>query len=149
MGQLYAGTAKQSWAKPTVTVNGGSYQNVGAIAGSCRQMGFISDCWANASGLSAGGDLHTGGIVGRLDQGAVSNCFTLGAGRLGGGNAIAFQSWNDGAVAASADMTGIAQSAKDLFLQSCGWDFADVWDKSGAYPRLRSCDPTAQRAAQA
>lgn len=148
VGQLYAGAIQQCWAKPTVSVNGGSYQNIGAIAASCRAMASISDCWANASGLASGGDLHAGGITGRLDQGTVSNCYTLGAAALGDGNAIAYQSWNDGTVTASTDMTGIAPDARAQFLKTCGWDLAAVWDASGTDPLLRGCDRDAQLAAQ-
>lgn len=148
VGQLYSGFVRESWAKPSLSIRGGEYQNLGGIAGSCRTLGSITDCWVNAANCqAAGGDVHVGGITGRLDQGTVSRCYTLGATALGSGNAIAYQSWNDGSVTASTDMTGIAKSVRDLFYQNCGWDFAAVWDKSGAYPILRNCN-AAQRAAQ-
>lgn len=149
IGQLNSGTLERCWAKPTVLVDSGDsvFQNAGAITGACYDYGSISDCWANAAGVAAGGTRHSGGITGRL-AGSVSNCFTLGSSSVETENAIAFVDWNSGSVTASTDMTGVSQKDRDEFLKSCGWNFTDIWDRSGAYPVLRNCGGAPQRTAQ-
>lgn len=146
VGQVNGGTVKGCWAKPVVTIlNGGSFENVGAIAGSCRIRASITDCWANAVGVDMGGNLHAGGITGRL-EGAVANCYVIGASQFESCDAITFQEWNDGTLSSCADFTDAA--AKAPFLKACGWDFTNVWDAGGTYPILRGCDRAAQQRAQ-
>lgn len=146
-GNLTSGQIYSSWAKPTISISNSAMSNIGGIAGSCYEGGILRDCWANASSLTQGNGLRTGGITGRL-LGQVSNCYAIGTGALGNGNAIVFEGWNDGTVTACANMTGMTQAKKEAFYASCGWDFAAIWDKGGSLPLLRSCDPTAQQAAQ-
>ena len=146
VGQLTGGTVKGCWSKPTVSIlDGGSFENVGAIAGSCRIRASITDCWANVADIEVGGNLHAGGITGRL-EGTVTNCYVIGASQFESCDAITFQKWNTGTVSSCADLT--ETTANTPFLKACGWDFTNVWDTSGAYPVLRGCDRIAQQRAQ-
>lgn len=147
VGNLSSGQIRSSWAKPTISNAGNGMSNIGGIAGACYEGGSITDCWTNAASCYSGGSLRTGGIVGRL-KGTISNCYAVGAGKLGSKNAIAFAQWNDGSVTASVDLTNRSAAQKQAFYKSCGWDFLSIWDQSGINPILRRCSAANQRAAQ-
>ncbi|USF26846.1 hypothetical protein N510_001779 [Firmicutes bacterium ASF500] len=147
-GQLSPAIIRTSWAKPTVTIKGPTYQNIGGITGSCYYNSIIEDCWANAQGCSVEGSLRTGGIVARVSDGMIANCYTLGTEKLSPKNAIAFADWNDGTISSCADLGRASQSERNQFYRSCGWDFSKIWDKNQTYPTLRDCDTANQLAAQ-
>ena len=145
------GTIRGCWAKPTVSIaKGFDYQNTGSIAGALyNNQSKIQDCWGDASGCPVSRDgEHCGGIVGRVRDGSVSNCWVLGAGNFAPKDAISYASWTSGPVTGCVDMTALSPGERRTFLAACGWDFDTVWDRSGAYPILRSCDAAAQRAVQ-
>ncbi len=143
-GQVVASAVKSSWAKPTLSVSNSSLQNLGGIAGACYENGSITNCWANAEGVGSGGDIHAGGIVGRLRGSSVSNCYVLSASALGSANAIVCESWNDGVVDSSYDFTGKSKAQIDTVLQSSGWDLDRVWETGEPNPTLRAIEKRIQ-----
>ncbi len=148
-GQVATGAIQGCWAKPTVSIaKGDNYQNTGSIAGCLSEWAKIQDCWGDASDCQVSKDgEHCGGIVGRM-WGSVSNCWVLGAENFAPKDTISYASWTSGPVTGCVDMTALSSEKREAFYGSCGWDFDAVWDKSGAYPILRSCDAVAQRTAQ-
>lgn len=149
VGQFYAGVVRSSWARPTVSIaKDSNFQNTGSIAGCMDYRAELRDCWGDASGCQVSeGREHCGGIVGRM-WGSVSNCWVLGAEGFAPENAISFASWTSGPVTGCTDMTALSPEERKAFLDTCGWDFETVWDRSGAYPILRGCDAAAQREIQ-
>lgn len=140
VGQINAATVRSSWAKPTLSNENSGILNIGSIAGACYENGTISDCWSNADACQISDHHHTGGITGRLRGAAVSNCYVLGAEKLGAGNAIVYNDWNDGIVTDCTDLTGVSKAQTDMFCRDSGWDFERVWEQGEAYPTLRGCD---------
>lgn len=155
VGQNCAGTVRSCWAQPVITISGTYiFKNQGGICGAVydgngRTIALIENCWAEVSNCpSSPEDGHYGGIVARVSNCAVSNCFVLGTDGYAPENAITYASWTSGTVTGCADFTGTTQSQREAFYTSCGWDFETVWDNAGNYPILRGCDAEAQRAAQ-
>lgn len=149
VGQIDEGMVRGCWASPTVFIaTSSTFQNTGSIAGCLSESARVQDCWGNASGCQVSeGREHCGGIVGRM-WGSVSNCWVLGAEGFAPENAISFASWTFGPVTGCGDMTALSPEERKAFLDTCGWDFETVWDRSGAYPILRGCDAAPQREAQ-
>lgn len=150
VGQIFCGTVRASWAKPSISVEGHpAFQNTGGIAGSLHYQARIEDCWSNASSCPvSNGPEHRGGISGRM-WGGISNCYAIGAEKFAAKDGISFAQWTSGPVTNCLNMTAASQAERQAFYRTCGWDFDAVWDKSGTYPILRGCDAAAQRAAQA
>lgn len=152
VGHFAAGTIRQCWAAPTVqiTANAHTFQNLGGIAGSTyqRDESHLTDCWVDASGLSVpDGGGHYGGITGRLN-GEVARCFVLGNESFAPENAISYASWTDTKPTNCFSMAGKTAGDLAAFYETCGWNFAAVWDNSGTYPILRALPAEPQRAAQ-
>lgn len=154
VGQVHAGTIQQSWSKPTLRVVTDSryiYQNLGGIAGSGAgtRESHITDCWTDVSGLMIPEDGgHYGGIAGRLGA-EVARCFVLGNEDFAPENAISYASWTDVDPTNCFAMAGKTAGDLAAFYETCGWNFAAVWDNSGTYPILCALPAEAQRAAQA
>lgn len=155
VGQNNAGTIRNCWAKPTISISGTYiFKNQGGICGAAynyygKSIASIEDCWAEVSNCrSLLGDGHYGGIVARVSDCTVSNCFVLGTEGYAPQNAITYASWTTGAVSGCANLTGGDRAQREEFYNACGWDFETVWDRSGAVPILRGCDAQAQRAVQ-
>lgn len=157
VGQNNAGTIRNCWAKPTISMSGSYtyiFKNQGGICGALYNDGgssiaSIEDCWAEVSGCQPlPGDGHYGGIVARAWTCTISNCFVLGTEGYAPKNAISYDSWTTGTVSGCADLTGSGRAQWEEFYNACGWDFETVWDRSGAVPILRVCDAQAQRAVQ-
>lgn len=152
VGHFAAGTIHRCWAAPTVqiTANAHTFQNLGGIAGSTyqRDESHLTDCWVDVSGLSVpDGGGHYGGITGRLN-GEVARCLVLGNEGFAPENAISYASWTDVEPTNCFSMAGKTAGDLAAFYQTCGWNFAAIWDNSGPYPVLRALPAGPQRAAQ-
>lgn len=153
IGQHFAGVVRSCWAKPVISVEDKDsyhFHNVGAVVGKAVEIGSVSDCWGDASGVdvkTTSGLYHYGGIMGRQDT-KLTNCFVLGNSRLAPENAISYKPWSFADVVNCVDLTNATAEQRKAFYESCGWDFETVWDNSGVYPILRGCDADAQREAQ-
>lgn len=145
-GQLSPAILRASWASPRITLESPSYQNAGGIAGSAYYGSTVENCWANARGCASGGQLHSGGIVGRLSDSAVSSCYALGTGKFSLEDAIVFASWNDGTVTGCVDAGRASRAERNRVCQS--WSSSGLWDLGQEYPILRDMDRTSQLAAQ-
>lgn len=145
-GQLSPAVLRTSWARPTITLEGPTYQNAGGIAGSSYYGGSIENCWANARDCAAGGELHSGGVAGRISESWVKDCYVLGADRFSPQDAIVFADWNDGTVSGCIDAGRATPSEKRQVYQ--GWNSSAVWDRNQDNPILREMDRAGQLAAQ-
>ena len=150
MGQLFCGTIQNSWAKPTIQISGGAFQNAGGIAGKISLLpdSVVSGCWADATGIpkTGDGDLHPGGIVGR-NVGYITDCYVIGAGHLKAEDAITCADWNDGVVDGCSDLSGKSTGERKQFFDSLGGEFMQVWISNNGTPLLRDCDAEQQRKA--
>lgn len=147
VGQVPGGTVRQCWSAPTLSATGDGLLNIGGIAGAAYYAdGYITDCWADVSGLvlpQSGG--HYGGIVARIQASQVTRCLVLGNGAFAPQNAISYASWTDTAPTGCFAAAGHTAQELSEFLVSCDWNFTTVWDASGPFPILRALPAQPQR----